>query len=141
MRYDNPPKVLTVSITSAGAALAARLPFEHLDGRLADNVRTNWAETDAFVLFCAAGIATRVVAPLLIHNPNKDGHEPAVIVVDESASFVVPILGGHRSGANEIAIEVAELLEATPVITTATDSAGVPALDQFVNLEPEGDVA
>jgi cobalt-precorrin 5A hydrolase len=51
------------------------------------------------------------------------------VVVDEAGHFAVSLLSGHLGGANELARRVAKLLEGTPVITTATDVQGLPALD------------
>ena len=38
-------------------------------------------------------------------------------------------VGGHGGGANAVAVRLAEGLGATPVVTTATDSVRLPALD------------
>ena len=43
--------------------------------------------------------------------------------------FAVSLLSGHLGGANELARRVAQVLGGTPVITTATDVHGLPALD------------
>lgn len=141
MKRDGEPRVLAVSVTAAGARHAASLPYERHHGDLSDTVRQRWADVDAFVLFCAAGIAVRVIAPLLGSGAAAKRTDPAVVVVDEAARFVVPLVGGHGAGANSLAVDVAELLEATPVLTTATDAAGVPALDLLPGLVAVGDVA
>ena len=73
----------------------------------------------------AAGIVVRGIAPYL---QGKDT-DPAVVVVDEAGQFAVSLLSGHLGGANELARRVAKLLGGTPVITTATDVQGLPALD------------
>jgi cobalt-precorrin 5A hydrolase len=52
-----------------------------------------------------------------------------VVVVDEAGRFAVSVLGGHQAGANELARRVAKILKATPVITTASESLGLPAVD------------
>jgi cobalt-precorrin 5A hydrolase len=57
--------------------------------------------------------------------------DPAVLVVDETARFVVSLLSGHIGGANELAADLAADLGATPVITTATDLNGLFAVDVF----------
>lgn len=141
MTRDGEPRVLAVSITARGARNAARLPYERRHGDLGDTVRRCWADIDAFVLFCAAGIAVRVVAPLLGTGPAAKKTDPAVVVVDEAARFVVPLVGGHAAEANSLATDVADLLEATPVLTTATDAVGMAALDQLPGLTAAGDVA
>ncbi|MEM9134988.1 MAG: precorrin-3B C(17)-methyltransferase [Actinomycetota bacterium] len=133
---DEPVAALTVSITEAGADLARRLPYAHHHGDLAATVRERWADTDAFVLVCAVGIAVRVVGPLLADKAD----DPIVVAVDDGGRFAVPVCGGHR-GANELAVDVAALLDAEPVVTTATDARSLPALDTLPGFTAVGDIA
>jgi len=128
--------VVTISVTEAGAALAQRLPYRHEHGDLGDRVRRLWPEVDGLVLVCATGIAVRVIAPLL-----GDKHEdPAVVCVDDGGRWAIALAGGHH-GANALATEVASLLGAEAVVTTATDSADLPALDMLPGFRCAGDVA
>lgn len=129
--------VVTCTVTAAGAALARRLPFEHHHGRLVETVRDRWTEVDGFVVVGATGIAVRAIAPRLADKTT----DPAVVVVDDGGRFVVALTGGHRGGANVLAREVAGLLDAEPVVTTATDGAGLPALDTLPGFTVAGDVA
>jgi len=53
------------------------------------------------------------------------------VVVDEIGSHAVSLVSGHLGGANSLAIKVAGLIGAEPVITTATDVNQVPAIDML----------
>jgi len=125
-------------VTAAGQALADRLPYEHVSGRrVGEVVPARWSDVDGFVLFLATGAAVRIVAPLL----RDKGTDPAVVCVDEAGRFAVALCGGHAGGANALARSVAATLGATPVVTTATDAAGVVALDQLPGFVATGDIA
>ncbi len=79
------------------------------------------------VFVTAAGIAVRAIAPLMCGKAK----DPAVAVMDQEGRFAVSILSGHLGGANELVRELSGITGAEPVITTATDSAGLPALDML----------
>jgi cobalt-precorrin 5A hydrolase/precorrin-3B C17-methyltransferase len=130
-------RIVTCSVTDAGAALARRLPYEHHHGALVATVREWWGDADGFVLVCATGIAVRAIAPLLADK----GADPAVVVVDDGGRFAIALTGGHQGGANALAATVAGLLGAEPVVTTATDGAGLPAFDDLPGFTVAGDVA
>ena len=122
-----------VAATRNGRRHAAHLTRIWPDVRLYDGGKPRealcraWAECDHIVLFLAAGAAVRLVAPLLVDKR----HDPGVVSVDDAARFAVALAGGHAGGANELAGRVAKALGATPVVTTASDALGVPALDSF----------
>lgn len=79
------------------------------------------------VFIGAAGIAVRAIAP---HLRGK-AVDPAVAVLDQEARFAISLVSGHIGGANELARELARLTGATAVITTGTDVAGLPAVDEL----------
>lgn len=96
-------------------------PFKGMAAKVAEI----FEQTDAIIMVCAVGIAVRMIAPLL-EDKRKD---PAVIAVDDAGRFAVSILSGHIGGANDLTRIVAAILDAMPVITTATDVNGIPAFD------------
>jgi len=129
--------IIACSVTEAGAALARRLPYEHHHGRLVATVGERWDEAGGFVLVCATGVAVRAIASRLADK----AADPAVVVVDDGGRWVVALTGGHRGGANVLAREVAAVLGAEAVVGTATDGAGLPALDLLPGFGVAGDVA
>ena len=81
----------------------------------------------ALIFIGAMGIAVRAVAGSI---QDKLTDSP-VLVVDELATYVIPVLSGHVGGANKLAHIIAEALGAHPVITTATDIEGAFSPDLF----------
>jgi cobalt-precorrin 5A hydrolase len=73
----------------------------------------------------ATGIVVRAIAPLL---QGKE-HDPCVVVLDEKGRHAVSLLSGHLGGGNDLAHQVANLLGGEAVITTASDTLGLAALD------------
>ena len=88
-------------------------------------LRQNWKTGSALVCVAAAGAVARCVAPLLKSKQS----DPALLVLDEQGRFVVPLSGGHAGGANALAQHIAGMLGGQAVITTASDTQGLPALD------------
>ena len=82
---------------------------------------------DAIIFVGATGIAVRAIAPF-IHGKAV---EPAVLVIDEAGRYVISLLSGHLGGANALARTAASLIEAEPIITTATDAESAFAVDTF----------
>ena len=84
---------------------------------LEEYIRRSFEDRACLIFVSAIGIALRYISGYvrdkLLDSP--------VIVIDDNAQFVIPLLSGHVGGANKLALTMAELLEAIPVITTATD--------------------
>ncbi|MET9905664.1 precorrin-3B C(17)-methyltransferase [Streptomyces sp. NPDC006476] len=131
-----------ISATAAGTAARDRLAAAWPDrtrvyeGPVGDAVRAAFAECEQLVCFLATGAVVRLLAPLLGDKTT----DPGVVCVDEGGRFAVSLVGGHGGGANELAVAVGELLDAQPVVTTATDATGVAGLDTL-GLPVEGAVA
>jgi cobalt-precorrin 5A hydrolase/precorrin-3B C17-methyltransferase len=130
------PRVV-VSVTEAGRAVANRIAGDHVHGSLAATIRDRWERADAIVAVAATGAVVRVIAPLL---RGKD-RDPAVVCVDDGGRFVIPLVGGHRGGANALARALAAHLGAVAVVTTASERAGVPVLDDLDGFATAGDIA
>jgi cobalt-precorrin 5A hydrolase len=82
---------------------------------------------DALIFIGSCGIAVRAAAPFL----NSKKSDPAVVVIDELATFAISLLSGHVGGANDLTLKIARFLNAAPIITTATDVSGTFAIDAW----------
>ncbi len=109
----------SVCVADKFAPLMAGLPnpVRAYGGAFRDEIATLFADFDQVVFFVSLGAVVRLIAP---HLKSKD-EDPGVLVVDDAAQFVIPVLSGHVGGANACALTVAALLGATPVLTTASD--------------------
>lgn len=80
---------------------------------------------DTILFIMASGIVVRTIAPLI---KSKD-IDPGILVMDENSNFVSSLLSGHLGGANEAAEKIADIIDAVPVISTASDVSGKVAVD------------
>jgi len=138
-------KIAILAITKNGIKIAKELkdkfsswevfaPDKFSDG----NTSVNWyaaststkivelfKSNDALVCLFSLGAVIRLISP---HLKDKKT-DPAVIVIDDKAQFVISTLSGHLGGANKLTNDIADRLGATPVITTAADVNKTIAVD------------
>ncbi|MBO4842754.1 MAG: precorrin-4 C(11)-methyltransferase [Bacteroidales bacterium] len=88
-------------------------------------LKDNWQELEAIVFIGALGICTRSIAPAL-KNKYED---PAVVCIDSTGQYVIPVVSGHIGGANDLARHIAESIGAQAIVTTQSDNEGLWALD------------
>lgn len=139
----NSPKIAVYALTGQGLKLAQHLAID-LGGtvyalhRLAEGavksfeslpslIESTFTEYDGHVFVAAAGIVVRSIAPYLVSKES----DPAVVCLDQEGRFAVSLLSGHLGGANDLAIQCARSVGGQPVVTTATDSAGVLSMDML----------
>lgn len=84
-------------------------------------------QVDAIVFVTASGIAVRSVAEHLAHK----SEDPAIVCMDECGKHVISLVSGHAGGANALTQMLADVMWATPVITTATDVEGRFSIDEY----------
>lgn len=93
----------------------------------AQTIATLFSSYSSLLFICATGIVVRTIAPLLQSKLT----DPAVLVMDEQGQHIISLLSGHIGGANRLTLYLANLVNAQPVITTATDVNQVAALDMI----------
>lgn len=86
-----------------------------------------WPAYKGLIIIISLGAVIRMIAPLL-EDKKKD---PGVVVVDDRGENVISVLSGHLGGANELAREVAAVMDARPIITTASDVQKTIPVDLF----------
>lgn len=101
-------------VNEQGRRIAERLEQENLthDG-------------EAIVFVGALGICVRKILPVV----NDKYTDPAVVCVDSTGKYAIPVLSGHIGGANELARRIACILGGEAVITTQSDNMGLWQLD------------
>lgn len=127
-------KIGIVALTRGGKTLAEKLAQnlneaqvlakEH-GQKVAETIARAWTHYDGIVCVMAAGIAVRAIAPLVKDKMT----DPCVIVLDEKGRHVISLLSGHLGGGNALSRSIAALTGGTPVITTASDTLELVALD------------
>ena len=86
-------------------ALAAVDGFRRADA-LQPFLEEEFTAYRAWVFVGAVGIAVRAIAPHL-----RDKHtDPAVVAVDSTGRWIIPLLSGHVGGANALADRLAEAI-------------------------------
>ena len=131
-------KIGILAITDGGKRLAGDLATKMPEALLlpqengvAQILAEHWRELDGFVCIMATGIAVRAIAPLL---QSKES-DPCVVVLDEKGRHAVSLLSGHLGGGNDLARRVAALSGGEPVITTASDTLELVALDLWARAQ------
>ncbi len=85
-------------------------------GPLRPQIADIFSRYDHLVFFVSLGAVVRLIAPQL----KSKEEDPGVVVVDDRARFVIPILSGHVGGANAFAERLAKILGATAVLTVVS---------------------
>jgi cobalt-precorrin 5A hydrolase len=128
--------VAAITLSREGAAIAQRLAQElpQTDLYLHENIEGDWVaqrfsgiieltETifshyRGLVYIAPCGVVVRALSGCLKHKKQ----DPAVVAVDAGGRWAISLLSGHEGGANDLAVTVANILSAEPVISTTTEA-------------------
>lgn len=91
--------------------------IHYIDKDFKSTVKLVFNKYDYLIFIMATGIVIRSIKDL-ISDKSKD---PAIIVADEKGVNIISLLSGHIGGANYMSEYIGELINARPIITTATD--------------------
>jgi cobalt-precorrin 5A hydrolase len=119
--HQNLPDVCVYASPKIAAETTGYLTFQNLS----ESIKQKFRQHSGHIFIMSTGIVVRVIAPLIKHKTE----DPAVVVVDDGGHHAISLLSGHLGGANELARQIAGILGAKPVITTATDVNQLPAID------------
>ena len=94
---------------------------------LREHLAAIWSGNQAFVFCLAAGAVVRLIAPLL----KSKTEDPAVVVIDAQGKYVISLCSGHQGKADLLSQVVASQIGAQAVVTGASSSLSLPAIDTF----------
>jgi cobalt-precorrin 5A hydrolase len=132
-----PDKIAIIAITKNGIGIAKQIKnmieesyvyvpekFNNSDPELSfftesvtQKIGTLFKSHNSLICIFSLGAVIRLISP---HIKDKKT-DPAVVVIDDAAKFVISTLSGHLGGANELTLKISELMNSIPVITTAAD--------------------
>ena len=110
----------TIAKELEGAKIYTKSPLEGCEQihSYSPFIREHFTEWDALVFIGALGICVRSMASCIADKYT----DPAVVVVDSTGRFVIPVLSGHVGGANELSRQIAAAIGGEAVITTQSDN-------------------
>lgn len=92
---------------------------------ISECVRDLFDKVESLIFIGAMGICVRSIAPYI------DGKytDPAVVNIDSTGKYIIPVLSGHVGGANDLARKIARMIGGEVIITTQSDNTNLWALD------------
>ncbi len=93
--------------------------------KLSKEIQQQFNKFSGHIFIFSTGITVRIIAPLL----ESKIIDPAVVVTDDNGNHAISLISGHLGGANALSKKIAPIINAVPVITTATDTNQLPSID------------
>lgn len=116
-----------IGLTPVAASALQQRPNDLLVAPASELLARQWPSGRPVIVIGSLGAVTRLIAPLLGNKQN----DPAVVVMDSHGQNVVPLIGGHASGAEQLAHDLAAALGGHAVLTGDAASQQRLALDAF----------
>jgi cobalt-precorrin 5A hydrolase len=129
-------KFAIISVTAEGRKLSEQILFnlkndptviavDVFHKNVKNTLNAKFYDYDCWIGIMASGIMVRSICPLIKSKTD----DPAVLVAGENSKHVISLLSGHGGGANHLAVKLAGIIGAIPVLTTATDLQGKMGID------------
>ncbi len=139
-------KIAVISFTSSGKEISEKIKIrlskcvdssksyniieigkQTFEDKISNHMKDIFSSYDALIFIASTGIAVRLIAPYIVSKTI----DPAVIVIDDLGKYTISLLSGHIGGANELTLEISDILKNKAIITTASDGRGIDAVDVF----------
>ncbi len=124
MKERIPRRLAGVTLSDEGWNLLQKLREHwpdlecHRTTQTAGLSRELFEQYEGLIYVMPTGIVVRAIAPLLLSKYT----DPAVVVMDVHARWVISLLSGHEGGANRLCEQVAWITGADPVVTTTSEA-------------------
>ena len=116
-----------LALTPGAAATIPDADGTYLVNSAAVLLQQHWQKGAVLMVIGATGAVTRLIAPLLSDKES----DPAVLVLDAEGTRVIPLLGGHQAGGEQLSREVASALGGEAVLSGDSAVSSRLASDAF----------
>jgi len=86
--------------------------------RVMELIPTIFNHYDGLIFVAPTGLVVRSLAA----SVQSKLSDPAVVVIDVGGRTAISLLSGHEGGANDLTVQVANILDAEPMISTTTEA-------------------
>ncbi len=116
-----------LALTPIAASKLENPPIDLLIDSASVIIAQFWQEGGKLILVGAMGSVVRLIAPYL----ESKEQDPAVLVMDLHGNNVIPLIGGHKAGADQLACDIAADFGSHAIFTSDSKNQGRIPLDSF----------